>query len=293
MTAGMLQSDIQSLPLVGRGKVRDLYAVGDDKLLMVQTDRLSAFDIVLDDAIPGKGEVLTKMTRFWLNALPMKNHLCDDDPQSVVADSESAQVAGRAIVAHKCKPLPIEAVCRGYLVGSGWKDYKKSGMVCGLQLPEGLQLADKLPKTIFTPATKAGQGEHDENISYEKMADIIGAELAAKVRDAAMMLYETAAARALECGVIIADTKFEFAADDDGGLILIDEALTPDSSRFWDAAKWQPGQNPESYDKQFARDYLEAQDWDKTAPAPRLPADIITATTNRYREIQKRLTGED
>ncbi|MGI9337062.1 MAG: phosphoribosylaminoimidazolesuccinocarboxamide synthase [Gammaproteobacteria bacterium] len=288
----MLQSDISSLPLIGRGKVRDLYAIGEDRLLMVQTDRLSAFDIVLDDAIPGKGEVLTQMTRFWLNTLPMKNHLCEDDPQSVVAETEKQQVAGRAVIAQKLNPLPVEAVCRGYLVGSGWKDYQKSGAVCGLQLPSGLRLADKLPQTIFTPATKAEQGEHDENISFGQMANIIGDQLAAKVRDAALMLYETAAKKALECGVIIADTKFEFAADDDGELILIDEALTPDSSRFWQAAKWQPGQNPESYDKQFARDWLEEQEWDKTHPAPRLPPEIIKATAARYREIQKRLTGQ-
>lgn len=292
MTAAMLQSTITSLPLVGRGKVRDLYAVGDDKLLMVQTDRLSAFDIVLEDPIPGKGAVLTAMTRFWLGTLPMKNHLCADDPQSVVAEDERQEVAGRAIIARKLNPLPIEAVCRGYLVGSGWKDYQKTGMVCGIRLPAGLRLADKLPEAIFTPATKAEQGEHDENISFAQMADIIGARMAEKVRDAALMLYQTAAARALECGVIIADTKFEFAADDDGELVLIDEALTPDSSRFWDADKWQPGQNPESYDKQFARDYLEGSGWDKSPPAPRLPANIIQATAARYQEIQKRLTAQ-
>ena len=292
MTGGMLHSTISSLPLIGRGKVRDLYAVGDDRLLMVQTDRISAFDVVLDDAIPGKGEVLTAMTKFWLNTLPMANHLCDEDPLEVVAAADRPQVAGRAIIARKLRPLPIEAVCRGYLVGSGWKDYQQTGAVCGLQLPDGLRLADKLPQTIFTPATKAEQGEHDENISLAQMANIIGKEMAQKVRTAALLLYEQAAEKARQCGVIIADTKFEFAADDDGELILIDEVLTPDSSRFWQVAKWQPGRNPESYDKQFARDWLETQNWNKRPPPPKLPADIIAATTKRYRNIQTRLTGK-
>ena len=287
----MLQSEIKSLPLIGRGKVRDLYAVGDDKLLMVQTDRISAFDVVLEDAIPGKGEVLTAMTRFWLGVLPTPNHLCDDKPEDVVDANEREQVAGRAIVARKLRPLPIEAVCRGYIVGSGWKDYQKSGSVCGVSLPQGLRLADKLPQTIFTPATKAEQGEHDENISYERMAEIIGGATAEKVRAMALSLYEEAAAEALSCGVIIADTKFEFGLDENDELVLIDEALTPDSSRFWDAQEWKPGENPNSYDKQYVRDWLETQDWNKTAPSPRLPAEIITATTARYREIQKRLTS--
>ncbi len=288
----MLRSEIRSLPLVGRGKVRDMYALGEDRLLMVQTDRISAFDVVMEDGIPGKGEVLTAMTRFWLGFLPLPNHLCDEAPESVVAEDERKIVAGRAIVARRLKPLPMEAVCRGYLAGSGWKDYQKSGEVCGVKLPAGLRLAEKLPQTIFTPATKAPEGEHDENISFARAAQIVGEETAEKTRAAALSLYELAAEKARECGVIIADTKFEFALGEDGELVLIDEALTPDSSRFWDAREWKPGENPESYDKQFVRDWLEKQNWNKQPPPPRLPADIVSATTKRYREIQSRLTNK-
>ena len=292
--SGLLQSDLHSLPLVGRGKVRDIYAVGEDRLLIVQSDRISAFDIVMNEPVPNKGAVLTEMSFFWFRkfANMIANHLTDDEPESVVAADERAQIAGRAMLVRKLNPLPIEAVCRGYLIGSGWKDYKNSGAVCGIPLPAGLRLAERLPETIYTPATKAEQGAHDENISYEQTANIVGAETAAKVRDATLQIYAAAAEYAAAREIIIADTKFEFALDEDGELILIDEVLTPDSSRFWPAESWQPGENPESFDKQIARDWLETQSWNKQPPPPAIPEEILQRTSARYAEIRDKLLRE-
>ena len=288
---GLLQSNIQSLPLLGRGKVRDLYAIDEHSLLIVQSDRISAFDVVMNEPVPSKGAVLTAMSFFWFAKLAnvVGNHLLDASPESAVQANEAEQVRGRAMVVRRLKPLPIEAVCRGYLIGSGWKDYQKTGAVCGITLPAGLQLADKLPEVIFTPATKAEQGEHDENISFAQMANIIGAETAAQVRESTLALYEAAATHALSRGIIIADTKFEFALDDNGKLILIDEALTPDSSRFWPADSWRAGENPASYDKQIMRDYLETLQWDKSPPPPSIPDDVIARTTEKYQEIRDKL----
>ena len=287
------QSDISSLELLGRGKVRDLYAVGDDRLLIVQSDRISAFDVIMNEPVPGKGAVLTAMSFFWFARLSgiVSNHLLAESPESAVADAERAQVAGRAMLVRRLRPLPIEAVCRGYLIGSGWKDYQQTGAVCGINLPPGLRLADKLPETIFTPATKAEQGQHDENISYAQMAGIVGAETAARVRDVTLALYAAAAEHARQRGIIIADSKFEFALDDDGELVLIDEVLTPDSSRFWPADSWQPGQNPASYDKQIVRDWLETQSWDKSPPPPPIPPAVLAQAAARYTEIRDRLLG--
>lgn len=288
-------SNLKSLPLISRGKVRDIYAVGDDRLLIVQSDRISAFDVVMDQAVPDKGAVLTEMSFFWFDKLRdiVANHLCGDDPASVVSDDDDgAQIAGRAMLVQRYQPLPIEAVCRGYLIGSGWKDYRASGSVCGIALPSGLRLAEKLPATIFTPATKAAQGEHDENISYEQMAELIGDELARQVREVTLALYETAAAMAAKKGIIIADTKFEFAADDSGQLVLIDEVLTPDSSRFWRAEQWRAGENPLSFDKQYMRDWLETTDWNKKAPPPTLPETVLNETAEKYREIRDLLLAD-
>jgi phosphoribosylaminoimidazole-succinocarboxamide synthase len=286
------QSSIASLPLLGRGKVRDNYAVGDDKLLIVTTDRLSAFDVVLPDPIPGKGEVLTAVANFWFARLGgiIPNQITGIDPESVVAPGEREQVRGRAIVVKRLKPLPIEAVVRGYLIGSGWKDYKATGKVCGIALPAGLRMAEQLPEPLFTPSTKAEVG-HDENIDYATVEKTIGAPLAAQVRDAALRLYKTAAEYARGRGIIIADTKFEFGLDAAGTLHLIDEVLTPDSSRFWPADTYRIGESPASFDKQFVRDYLETLDWNKQPPGPKLPAEIIARTTAKYREALARLTG--
>jgi phosphoribosylaminoimidazole-succinocarboxamide synthase len=281
------------LPLVHRGKVRDIYAVGDDHLLIVTTDRLSAFDVVLPDPIPGKGAVLTAVSNFWFEQTSrvVRNHLADIPLAKVLPDaSQRAQVDGRAVVVKKFKALPVEAIVRGYLIGSGWKDYQRSGGVCGIPLPEGLQLADRLPDAIYTPSTKAAVGDHDENISFEETVKLMGAELAAKVRDVSLEIYTSCAAYARERGIIIADTKFEFGVDENGDLVLIDEVLTPDSSRFWPMATYKPGTSPESFDKQFVRDYLETLDWDKTPPGPRLPDEIIEKTAAKYREAQARLT---
>ena len=291
---GLLQSRLQTLPLVGRGKVRDIYAVGDSHLLIVQTDRISAFDVVMEQPVPGKGAVLTAMSFFWFEQLAgmVKNHLSGKPPESAVGDDEKSQVAGRAMLVKKYRPLPIEAVCRGYLIGSGWKDYRATGKVCGIPLPSGLQLAAKLPEVIFTPATKAEAGEHDENISYEQMADIVGAETAEKIRETTLAVYARAAGHAAERGIIIADTKLEFALDDDGELVLIDEVFTPDSSRFWPADSWSPGKNPESFDKQIVRDWLETQAWDKSPPPPVIPDEVLRKTADRYLSIQQRLLGE-
>ena len=291
-TATLQQSDIKSLPFLHRGKVRDIYAVGDDKLLIVQTDRLSAFDVILSDPIPGKGEVLTTMSNFWLNKLQhvIANHLTGIAPESVVkTDAERAQVHGRAFVAKKLKPLPIEAIVRGYLVGSGWKDYQKTGKVCGIALPAGLREAEKLPQPLFTPSTKAAVGEHDENISFAQAVELLGEARANEVRDATLALYSEAANYAATKGIIIADTKFEFGVDEAGKLYLIDEALTPDSSRFWPADQYRVGSNPPSFDKQFVRDWLEASGWNKQNPAPRIPQDVLQKTADKYREALVKL----
>jgi phosphoribosylaminoimidazole-succinocarboxamide synthase len=292
----LYQSTITSLPLLGRGKVRDNYAVGDDKLLIVTTDRLSAFDVVMNEPIPQKGMVLNQMSDFWFEKLKgiVPNHLTGIAPESVVAPNEVEQVKGRAVVAKRLQPILVEAVVRGYLIGSGWADYKQSGAVCGVQLPAGLQQAAKLLEPIFTPAAKADLGEHDENISFAEMEKRIGKELAEKIRDVSIKLYKTAADYAATKGIIIADTKFEFGLDDNGTLHLMDEVLTADSSRFWPADSYAVGISPPSFDKQFVRDYLETlTEWKKVAPAPTLPVDVIEKTGAKYREALTRLTGAD
>jgi len=291
--ATLFESNLKSLKFLHRGKVRDIYAVGDDKLLVIQSDRLSAFDVILPDPIPGKGEVLTAMSNYWFKKLGhvIPNHLTGIAPDTVVAADERAQVAGRAMVVRKFTPLMIEAVVRGYLIGSGWKDYQKTGMVCGIKLPPGLKEAQQLPEVIFTPATKAPAGQHDENISYEEAAKIVGADLAAQVKKISIQLYSEAADYARSKGIIIADTKFEFGVDAAGKLYLIDEILTPDSSRFWPAAEYRTGISPPSFDKQIVRNWLETQPWDKKHPAPRLPADVLANTTAKYREVLRLLTS--
>ncbi|MFO1227849.1 phosphoribosylaminoimidazolesuccinocarboxamide synthase [Roseateles sp.] len=298
MSSALLQSSLTSLPLLGRGKVRENYAVGDDRILMIASDRLSAFDVIMGEPIPGKGALLTRMALFWFDKLAgiVPNHLTGDDPLSVVTPAEREQVEGRAMLVKRLKPLPVEAVVRGYLAGSGWAEYQKSGSVCGVPLPPGLRNADKLPAPIFTPATKAEQGEHDENIDFTRMVEIIGADLATRVRDISIQLYQRAADYALTKGIIIADTKFEFGLDADGTLTLMDEVLTPDSSRYWPVESYAPGRNPPSYDKQFVRDWLEAatvdgKPWGKTAPAPALPAEVIARTVEKYQEALTRLTS--
>jgi phosphoribosylaminoimidazole-succinocarboxamide synthase len=293
MASGLFQTNIQSLPLVYRGKVRDSYAVGDDKLLIVTTDRLSAFDVVLNQPIPDKGRVLNAMSNFWFEKLGhiAANHLTGIAPESVVSADEADQVRDRAVVAMKLRPLPVEAVVRGYLIGSGWKDYQKTGEVCGIKLPGGLQMASRLPEPIFTPATKEQLGTHDENISFERMKEIVGAELAFRVQTVSIALYRAAAEYAATRGIIIADTKFEFGLDANGNLRLMDEVLTADSSRFWPADEYVEGASPPSFDKQFVRDWLEAQAWNKAPPPPDLPAEIVGKTAAKYREALKRLTG--
>jgi len=295
VAAPLYESSIKSLPLLGRGKVRDMYALGDDRLLIVTTDRLSAFDVVLPDPIPDKGEVLNEMSNFWFRKLAhiVPNHLNGAAPDKVIKGAdEAAQVKGRAVVAKRLKPLPVEAVVRGYLIGSGWKDYQQTGAVCGIPLPKGLRQADKLPEVIFTPATKAEAGAHDENISFGRMEELVGKKLAAKVCEVSLRLYREAADYARERGIIIADTKFEFGTDEKGNLVLIDEALTADSSRFWPADQYRPGTSPPSFDKQYVRDYLETLDWKKTPPAPPLPPEVIAKTSEKYREALYRLTGQ-
>jgi len=294
VAAPLFESSIKSLPRLARGKVRDIYAVGADKMLIVTSDRLSAFDVVLPDPIPDKGRVLNEMANFWFGRLGhiVPNQLTGIDPQTVVqGEDEKAQVRGRAIVVKKLKPLPIEAVVRGYLIGSGWKDYQKTGAVCGITLPKGLAQAQKLPEPIFTPATKAESG-HDENIPFAEVERLIGGDLAAKVRDTAIRLYKEAAEYAATKGILIADTKFEFGADAKGNLVLIDEVLTADSSRFWPADGYRTGISPPSFDKQYVRDYLETLGWDKTPPAPKLPPEVIARTAEKYREALYRLTGK-
>ena len=293
-TPPLFESTIKSLPLLGRGKVRDIYAVGEDRLLIVTTDRLSAFDVILPDPIPGKGAVLTAMANFWFGKLAhvVPNQLTGIDPETVVAgEEEKVQVRGRALVVKRLKPLPIEAVARGFLIGSGWKDYQATGAVCGIALPPGLQMAQQLPTPIFTPATKAEMGDHDENIDYAAVEKLLGAELAKLVKETTLRLYREAAAFARVVGIIIADTKFEFGQDAEGRLYLIDEVLTPDSSRFWPADKYKVGISPPSFDKQFVRDYLETLDWNKQAPGPKLPQDIIDKTAANYLEALTRLAG--
>ncbi|HTP95356.1 MAG TPA: phosphoribosylaminoimidazolesuccinocarboxamide synthase [Burkholderiales bacterium] len=287
----MHQSDLKSVEFLHRGKVRDIYAVDAEKLLIIQTDRLSAFDVILPDPIPGKGQVLTQLSLFWFDKLGhvIPNHLTGVAPESVVAAAERGEIAGRAMVVKRLKPLMIEAVVRGYVVGSGWKDYQKTGAICGVKLPAGLAEAQKLPEPIFTPATKAPAGQHDENISFDEAAKIIGADYAKQVHDASIRLYSEAADYAATKGIIIADTKFEFGVDSAGKLYLIDEVLTPDSSRFWPQSGYRTGISPPSFDKQFVRDWLETQPWNKKAPAPRLPADILEKTSEKYREALRLL----
>lgn len=290
----LFEAQLTSLPHVHRGKVRDIFAVGDAHLLIVTSDRLSAFDVVLPQPIPGKGGVLTRLTQFWMDrfASVIPNQLAPDMRlEDWLTADEAAQVKGRAVIVKKLQALPVECVARGYLIGSGWKDYQASGAVCGVPLPAGLQLADRLPEPIFTPANKAAVGDHDENIDFDAVTARLGAERAAELRDITLRLYREAAAYALPRGLIIADTKFEFGVDAQGRLHLIDEALTPDSSRFWDAESYAPGRSPPSFDKQIVRDHLETLDWDKTPPGPQLPDEVIVRTGARYREAEARLTA--
>jgi phosphoribosylaminoimidazole-succinocarboxamide synthase len=289
----LYQSSISSLPLLGRGKVRDNYAVGDDKILIVTTDRLSAFDVVMNEPIPGKGKVLNQMSDFWFDQLAgiVPNHLTGIAPESVVRADEAEQVKGRAVVAKRLQPILVEAVVRGYIIGSGWKDYQATGSLCGIALPAGLKQAQQLPEPIFTPSTKAAVGDHDQNVSFEAVVDAVGADLANQVRDATLAIYRWAAAYAAERGIIIADTKFEFGTDAGGKLYVMDEMLTPDSSRFWPADEYRVGISPPSYDKQFVRDWLETQDWNKTAPGPVIPDEVIARTAAKYAEALQRLAG--
>ncbi len=292
MPDALYESSIKSLPLIHRGKVRDIYAIDDQRMLIVTTDRLSAFDVVLPTPIPGKGKVLTAVADFWFHKLAhiIPNQLTDDRPEDVVAPEEREQVAGRAIVVKRLKALPVEAIVRGYLVGSGWADYKQTGQICGHILPDRMQLADRLPEPIFTPSTKAAVGEHDENIDFERCQALLGKDMAARVRDAAIALYKAAAEYALTRGIIIADTKFEFGLDEDGTLTLIDEVLTPDSSRFWPLDQYRVGSNPPSFDKQYVRDWLSNSGWNKKSPGPELPPDVVAMTAEKYAEALRRLT---
>ena len=295
MATTLLQSDLPGLNLIHRGKVRDVFVLGDGHLLMVATDRLSAFDVVLPDPIPGKGEMLCQISNFWFDKTRhiIANHLTGIDVASVLPQGvDPALYAKRSVVTKRLKPLPVEAIARGYLIGSGWKDYQRTGAVSGIALPGGLRQAEKLPEPIFTPSTKAAVGDHDENIDFDTAVRLAGADLAEQVRDATLRLYKFAAAFAAERGIILADTKFEFGTDADGRLYVMDEMLTPDSSRYWPADEYEIGTSPPSYDKQFVRDYLETLDWGKTAPGPRLPADIVERTAAKYREALKRLTGK-
>lgn len=294
MVPVLFDTNLQSLPLIHRGKVRDIYAVGDGHMLIVTTDRLSAFDVVLPTAIPGKGAVLTSVANFWFNyfAKTLPNQVSDMTLDDAIPDADERElVAGRAIVVKKLKALPIEAIVRGYIIGSGWKDYQANGSVCGINLPQGLQLADKLPEAIYTPSSKAAVGEHDENIDFAATVKLIGEDLAQQIKDVSLKLYTEAAAYALPRGIIIADTKFEFGVDSDNQLTLIDEALTPDSSRFWLADTYRPGISPQSFDKQYVRDYLETLDWDKSSPGPELPEEVVVNTSAKYNEALARLTA--
>jgi phosphoribosylaminoimidazole-succinocarboxamide synthase len=293
--SALYESKLANLPLLSRGKVRDIYLVDEEHMLIVASDRLSAFDVVLPQPIPGKGEVLTRVSSFWLERTRgiVPNHLSDVRLEQVVTDpAERALLGDRAQVVRRLKALPVEAIVRGYIIGSGWKDYQRTGGVCGVALPAGLRQADKLPRAIYTPSTKAEVGEHDENIDFDHTVELLGRELAEQVRDASLRVYTECAAYALERGIIIADTKFEFGLDHDGRLHLIDEVLTPDSSRFWPADEYRPGISPPSFDKQFVRDYLETLDWDKNPPGPELPEEIIEKTAAKYREAEARLTAQ-
>ena len=285
-------SDLQSLDLINRGKVRDIYAVDDDHMLIVASDRLSAFDVVLPDPIPGKGAVLTELSNFWFQrtAKLVANHLSTLRLEAVLGDAdERARVAAQAVVVRRLEPLPVEAIVRGYLIGSGWKDYQATGRVSGVQLPADLRQADRLPKTIFTPSTKADVGAHDENIGFDDMVELVGGDTAERVRDASLKLYEEAVVHAAARGIIIADTKFEFGLDAAGEVVLIDEVLTPDSSRFWPADEYAPDSSPPSFDKQYVRDYLETTGWNKKPPAPSLPTEVIERTSQKYQEARNRL----
>ena len=294
MNADVLyETSIPSLPMIGRGKVRDIYSVDDKHLLLVATDRLSAYDVVLPDPIPGKGEVLTQISLFWFRMMAdiVDNQLTDLTVDDVVDDKALCNTLRKqSLVVKRLKPLPIEAVVRGYLIGSGWRDYQDTGKLCGIDLPPGLRQAEKLPRTLFTPTSKADAGDHDENISFDMVVEVVGEKLATRVRDISIAIYERAAAYALERGIIIADTKFEFGLDDEGRLYIIDEALTPDSSRFWPVDQYEVGASPPSFDKQFVRDYLDTLDWDKTAPGPELPAELLEKTAAKYREALDRMT---
>jgi phosphoribosylaminoimidazole-succinocarboxamide synthase len=296
MTTALHTSALTSLPLLARGKVRDNYAVGDDRILMVASDRISAFDVIMGEPIPGKGELLTKMALFWFGKLGhiCPNHLTGEAPESVVTADEVAQVKGRSMLVKRLKPIPVEAVVRGYLAGSGWQEYQQNQAVCGVPLPKGLKNASPLPEPIFTPAAKAAVGDHDENITYAQVVEMIGASLAEKIRTVSIALYETARDVAAKKGIIIADTKFEFGLDPNGNLVLMDEVLTPDSSRYWPADQYKEGVNPPSYDKQFLRDWLETaqvqgKPWSKSPPAPHLPAEVIAQTAAKYQEAWERL----
>jgi phosphoribosylaminoimidazole-succinocarboxamide synthase len=293
MNKPLHETSLTSLKFLHRGKVRDLYEVDAERMLIIQTDRLSAFDVILPTPIPGKGRVLTALSNFWFRKLGhvIPNHLLDVAPASVVAAGEREQVEGRAFVVRKLKPLPIEAIVRGYIAGSGWKDYQKTQMICGISLPAGLKQAQQLPQPLFTPSTKAAIGSHDENISFAEMEKIIDPKLAARVRDKTIQLYSEAATYAATRGILIADTKFEFGQDNAGKLYLIDEALTPDSSRFWPADQYRVGTSPPSFDKQFVRDWLETQKWNKQPPAPSLPADVLRKTAEKYEEALRLLTA--
>jgi len=294
MTEALHTSNIHSLPLLHRGKVRDIYDIDAEHMLIITTDRISAFDVIMPTPIPGKGEILTQVTNFWMRKLAhiIPNQLCDISLEQVLPDaSERALIRNHAMIVRKLKPLPIEAIVRGYLIGSGWKDYQLTGSVCGIKLPAGLRIADRLPEAIFTPSSKAAAGTHDENIDYTETEALLGADMAARVRDVSLRLYTEAAAYARERGIIIADTKFEFGVDERGELTLIDEVLTPDSSRFWPVDQYQPGSSPVSFDKQYVRDYLETLDWNKTAPGPALPAEIVTKTAQKYEQARQLLMG--
>jgi len=287
------ETDIKSLPLIHKGKVRDIYAIDEKHMLIITTDRVSAFDVILPTPIPGKGAILTQVSNFWFKHLTqvVPNHLSDISLENILPDpAERAQAEGRAIIVKRLKALPVEAIVRGYLIGSGWKDYQETGAVCGIPLPEGLRLADRLPEPIYTPSTKADVGDHDINVDFEHTVKLVGDDIATQLRDISLQLYKEAAEYALQRGIIIADTKFEFGLDDNGAVVLIDEALTPDSSRFWPADQYQPGISPPSFDKQFVRDYLETLDWDKTAPGPTLPDEIVEQTARKYQEALTRLT---
>ena len=290
----LYQSELSSLELIGRGKVRDLYAIDDDHMMIVTTDRISAFDVILPTAIPGKGAVLTTVSRFWFERMRdiIPNHIATLSLADVLSNREEReQVRGRAMIVNRLRPLPVEAIVRGYLVGSGWKDYQKEGAVCGIPLPTGLQLAEQLPMPLYTPSTKAEVGEHDENIDFQQTVELMGAKLAEQVRDVTLHIYREARDYAAGRGIIIADTKFEFGLDGKGNMVIIDEALTPDSSRFWPLDGYRPGVNPPSFYKQFVRDYLETLDWDKTPPGPELPEEVMRKTAEKYLEAQRRLTG--